>query len=170
MLHSVLFSGTTPVNSPGLKRDCSFGNNQPGGGNTVNLSEVKNNAGQVNSLPSFGNNQPVTTLSTFLQKVEAQKIPEKGEKIPEKGGMPEKEQTKVSQPIIPELPKQEKSVWANVKKEAETPLPVVYVAGKAYVPKSTSNSFRPYTGPTKNPDNSYNPTNQPTSPSFVSKK
>jgi len=51
----------------------------------------------------------------------------------------------------------------------ETPLPVVYVAGKAYVPKS-SNPVRPYTGPTKIPASSSNIPNQlPNYSSLVSR-
>jgi len=148
LLNSVLLGSniTTPVNSPGLK---SPGKSCEGG---------KNNTPLGNSPSFFGNDYP-------------QPVQKEGEKLPEKGGkIPEKEQTQViSQPKIPELPKQEKSVFTNVKKEVETPLPVVYVAGKAYVPKS-SNPVRPYTGPTKIPANSSNIPNQlPNYSSLVSR-
>jgi len=172
LLNSVVFSNTTPVNSPGLKKEGISGNNT----NTVNLEGMKNNAGLVNSPPSFGNNQSVK-LSTPVQKVEAEKLPEK---LPERGGkIPEKENPlpQVSKPKIPDFPKQEKSVCTNVKsvctnvkneKEVEPPLPVVYVAGKAYVPKP-STPVRPYTGPTKIPANSSNTSNQPPNLSLVNR-
>jgi len=158
LLNSVVFSNATPVNSPGLKKEGISGN-------ITNTVGMKNNTGLVNSPPSFGNNQSVK-LSTPVQKVEAEKLPERGGKIPEK----ENPLPQVPQPKIPDFPKQEKSVWTNVKseKEVEPPLPVVYVAGKAYVPKP-SNPVRPYTGPTKIPANSSNTSNQPPNLSLVNR-
>jgi len=61
-----------------------------------------------------------------------------------------KEKPHIPLPTKIALPKPEKSVFSSsVKKEPSDTLPVVYISGKAYVPKPQVGDPKPYTGPTK---------------------
>jgi hypothetical protein len=66
------------------------------------------------------------------------------------------------------FPKPEKSVFSSEKKEPSDSLPVVYISGKAYVPKGQVGASKPYTGPTKVPSSSaFKQPEKPVKPSIV---
>jgi hypothetical protein len=121
-------------------------------------SVISNNVG-VNSPGIKGSNDlkeatPIGSNNLKEEKV-VEKVVEKGvetgiEKYPGNCGEEQK------------LPNKEKNV-NYIKKEFDNPtnLPVVYVSGRAYVPKSNQGAPKPYTGPTKVPG-STNPQERPT--------
>jgi len=108
----------------------------------------------TNSVPSS------PTLQSPSRPIEVSPPPKETTKSPEP--TPEK-------PHIPSpakiLPHPEKSVFSSSeKKQPSDTLPVVYISGKAYVPKSQTGTSKPYTGPTKVPLASANNIKQPEKP------
>jgi hypothetical protein len=104
----------------------------------------------TNSIPSSRSIQSLPRpieVSTPLLKETISKPPEDTPK----------EKPHIPPPAKIALHKPEKSVFSSSeKKEPSDTLPLVYISGKAYVPKSQPGDSKTYTGPTKVPPSSAN--------------
>jgi len=109
------------------------------------LNSIITNSVQSSSIKSPPPPRPVEATPPSPPKPE--------EKPKEKPHIPKPEEKPKEKPHIPDLtPKTEKSVFSSDKKKegSDTPIPVVYISGKPYMPKSLpGDSQKPYNGPTK---------------------